>query len=178
MKRLFDFKDSSFTEDWRAINDALSGTGSECKVEMSPRGSCLFEGNVSVDGAQGFAILRTENRTWDLRGAEGLFVRFRGDGKTYTIGLKDNDDFGGMEYRAHFKTADGARTDLKVLLSDLEAVEYDQIVEDPRPINLSNITQVSFMVLNQQEGGFRIDIEELAAYQEVGERVSAANGNS
>lgn len=172
-KQLLDFGDPRFGEDWRQVNDSLGGGGSECEVKSTPRGSCIFEGHVYLKDGTGYAILQSEPGHYDLGGCHGLFIRLRGDGKVYTIGLKDNDDFGGLEYRAHIKTADGARMEVQIPFSECEVVEFDMPVEDPRPLRADSIRQVSLMVLDNQEGGFRVDIEEVSGYAEVEDDVPA-----
>jgi hypothetical protein len=173
-KQLLDFSDRMFGRDWRQVNDSLNGGGSECKLKTTPRGSCIFEGHVYLNGGKGYAILQSEPAHYDLGGCEGLTVTLRGDGKVYTIGLKDNEDFGGLEYRAHIQTLDGSRMEVQIPFSGCEVVEFDMPVEDPRPLRAEDIRQVSLMVLGNQEGGFRVDIEEVAGYAEADEGAPAA----
>jgi NADH dehydrogenase [ubiquinone] 1 alpha subcomplex assembly factor 1 len=173
-RQLLDFSDRTFGRDWRQVNDSLNGGGSECKLKTTPRGSCIFEGHVYLKNGKGYAILQSDPGHYNLGGCQGLTVRLRGDGKVYTIGLKDNDDFGGLEYRAHVKTLDGARMEVQIPFGECEVVEFDMPVDDPRPLRADRIRQVSLMVLGNQEGGFRVDIEEVAGYAEVEEETPAA----
>jgi monofunctional biosynthetic peptidoglycan transglycosylase len=166
-KQLLDFSDPRFGKDWRQVSDSLNGGGSQCELKTTARGSCIFEGHVYLKGGVGYAIIQSEVGDYDLGGCRGLVVRLRGDGKVYTIGLKDNDDLGGLEYRAPVSSADGARIEVWIPFDECEAVEFDMPVENPRPLRARDIRQVSLMVLGNQEGGFRVDIEEVAGYVEA-----------
>jgi monofunctional biosynthetic peptidoglycan transglycosylase len=172
-RQLLDFASPGFGRDWRQVSDSLTGGGSECTLKSTARGSCIFEGHVYLRGGKGYAILQSEPGHYDLEGCRGLTVRLRGDGKTYTIGLKDNDDFGGIEYRAHIKTADGARMAVQIPFDECEVVEFDMPVDNARPLRTGNIRQVSLMVLGNQEGGFRVDIEEVGGYTEAAKKDNA-----
>jgi hypothetical protein len=105
-KLIIDFKDLSEKGQWERVNDVVMGgvSGSRFTVE---EGIALFQGEVSLENYGGFASIRSLPRDFGLEGCNGLIVRVRGDGKSYRLRLRTDDEYDGIAYQAVFQADRG-----------------------------------------------------------------------
>ena len=86
---LTDFPESTQSLKWRAVNDDVMGGRSKGGFRLEER-SLVFEGSTNTDGG-GFSSIRSGVGRFDLGNYDGIRLRVRGDGRTYTFRLTNWD---------------------------------------------------------------------------------------
>ena len=98
---LFDFARPEACSVFAPIDDAVMGGRSSSRLERG-EGFAVFRGVVSLAEGGGFASVRSAPARHDLSQADGLWLRVRGDGRTYKLNLRTEASFDGVSYQASF----------------------------------------------------------------------------
>lgn len=77
---------------WRIVNDGVMGGLSSSKVNVQDD-KVIFSGTVSLENNGGFASLRSPVREYDFSKYSGVELRIKGDGKRYSISMKETTYF-------------------------------------------------------------------------------------
>lgn len=150
---LFDAR-ADATGDWRIINDTVMGGQSSSQFSAAD-GHAVFSGTVSLDGG-GFASVRSPSGPYDL-GAAGRFVLMvRGDGKTYNF-TAYTESGGRISYREPFE-APSEWTRVEIPFDDLTPYRRGRRVPSAPAFAPSAVREVGFLIGDQQEGPFRLDV--------------------
>jgi len=162
-KLIIDFKDPSEKGQWERMNDVVMGgvSGSRFTVE---EGIAVFQGEVSLENYGGFASIRSLLRDFGLDGYNGLIVRVRGDGKSYRLRLRTDDEYDGIAYQAVFQTDPGEWISVRLPFSGFVPVFRGRIVPDAPALSPDRIRRVGFMIADRQEGQFLLEIDGVEAY--------------
>jgi monofunctional biosynthetic peptidoglycan transglycosylase len=154
---LVDFRAGEEKDRWIAINDGVMGGVSLGRLVVTDS-SGVFSGHVSLENNGGFASVRRQPQDHELRGAEAIRIRVKGDGKIYRFRIKTDDTFDGAFYQTHFETRDGEWTEHTLPLHDFYASFRGRRVDAPA-LDGSRIRQIGFLIAEKQAGPFRLEIE-------------------
>jgi hypothetical protein len=160
---LIDVHDPDEVGRWIRVHDTVMGGRSAGDLRSGASG-LVFTGEVSLQNNGGFASVRTGPRDFGLAGAEGLLVRVRGDGRTYRLRLRLDDQFDGIAYSADLATEAGVWTDVRVPFAAFVPVWRGRQLDGPEPVAPARIRQLGFMIADKAAGPFRLEIGRVAAY--------------
>ena len=91
MQMSFDTPDA--VRPWRAVNDGVMGGLSSGGPDFTGE-ALLFSGTINTNGG-GFSSIRHPMTPGDLRGADGLVLRVRGDGRPYRLTFRTSQSWRG-----------------------------------------------------------------------------------
>ena len=159
---LYNFAESDTLIGWVNQNDTVMGGLSDSSSLWSD-GRMIFSGNLSLDNNGGFTSTFgpvSQDLADRLSGASALVVRARGDGKTFLLQLRGNDN---TRYIQRFTTSIGDEQDYILLLADFVAVDWRlSIVGDAPVMNKQNMVQMGFYLLDKQTGPFELAISSIS----------------
>lgn len=164
-RTLYDFSTASSTrEAWTAVNDGVMGGVSAGLSRLSSDGVLEFIGSVSLDNNGGFASIRSNSNLVDLSSYDGITLRVRGDGKTYTFGITTDVFIPAGAYETKFDTADdGAWQELYFPFEAFEATAFGNRIRGSRPLDPAQIRRFSLLIADKQVGPFRLEVAEMRA---------------
>ena len=87
---LFDFNQDSSLQDWTIVNDGVMGGVSQSEMIINADGNALFSGKVSLDYNGGFASVRYNPKTIDVKGYSKIVIRCRGPVNNYQVRAKSS----------------------------------------------------------------------------------------
>ena len=95
---VFDFLTPASTDGWRVTNDTVMGGASSGELALSD-GMLVFTGDLSLANGGGFASIRSPaikpQVALDWAGRQGIRVQVDGDGRTWTLEVRTDNDSGG-----------------------------------------------------------------------------------
>ncbi|KAK7931466.1 hypothetical protein PG985_002178 [Apiospora marii] len=183
-------------EAWTASDDRVRGGNSQSYLDCpAGAGKAVFHGTLDITalGGAGFASQRTvdgraqpeQQRRWDVSAYDGLrlkVLREGGDGKKYTLTLKDEEvpkrpdgrDQSTVSWEYDFvspKDGDGGKDDqvLFVPWGDFKPTYRGKPKPDAPGLDLANVRRISLMMrsfFGQQEGAFRLEVAYIAAVKD------------
>ncbi|KAK2013897.1 complex I intermediate-associated protein 30 [Colletotrichum eremochloae] len=161
---------------WTDSDDRVRGGRSQSHLHCESPERAEFLGNLDITalGGAGFASQRTLGTLHlDLSQYDGLVINIlQSDSKKYTLTIKDEilppredgRDQSTISWEYDFIPKAG---EVKILWDDLKPTYRGRPKTDAKPLNLSNIKRISFMMrsfFGTQEGGFSLTIAHLAAF--------------
>jgi monofunctional biosynthetic peptidoglycan transglycosylase len=164
-KMIFDFSSPDQAQDWLIVNDGVMGGVSQSEMVVTPAGTALFRGNVSLDNNGGFASVRTYPTSYQLAGYEGLSLRVKGDGQPYKLRLRMDNPLGGVAYQADFQTELDTWLDIQLPFAEFVPVYRGHLVSGAPKLDQARIAQIGLMISNKQAGLFELEIDWIKAYQ-------------
>jgi len=149
--------------EWRPINDGVMGGLSRSLLKITPAGTGLFEGEVSLANNGGFASVRARLGPVDLSGYQSLAARVRGDGKRYRLRLHTGAGVDGIAYQADFDTEAGEWQEIVLPFSSFEPTFRGRRLTDVEPLDTGNVQQIGLMIADKQAGAFRLELDWIRA---------------
>jgi monofunctional biosynthetic peptidoglycan transglycosylase len=162
-KRMYDFEHNDQFRAWRSVDDRVMGGISASRFEPTGEGTALFTGEVSLERNGGFASVRSPAESWDLSGYDELVLRVRGDGKTYKLALKTDNNFDGILYQLPFQTRAGEWREVRIALHQLVPTYHGRYVPQAGPLEADRVSTIGFMISDKQAGPFRLEIDWIEA---------------
>ncbi len=162
-QELFDFHQDGGPR-WYAINDGVMGGVSQGRARITGDGVLVFSGVVSLENNGGFASIRSEPAPLQIRGASGIKLRVKGDGRRYKVNLKLDTAFDGVQYQAEFRPPPGEWTTVPLPFSSFAPKFRGRPVPDAPPLDPARIVTVGFLISDKQAGPFALEIGSVAAY--------------
>jgi monofunctional biosynthetic peptidoglycan transglycosylase len=162
---LFDFTSSppAPVDDWRSVDDPVMGGVSHSTFTSSETGAA-FTGTVSLEQGGGFASVRAPEATYDLGGHTALRLRLRGDGKRYWVTAYTTAG-GPVSYRAPIRPPTEWTT-VRVPFADLTPYRRGRSVPEAPPFAPSQVRTLGFLIADEQDGPFRLDVAWIRAVGE------------
>jgi len=162
---VIDFVSPKSGSRWRIVNDGVMGGLSQSQMRVTAEQTGIFQGTVSLENNGGFASVRTEPADFGLAASKGLELRVRGDGKRYQLRLRTDRNFDGIAYRATFDTVDGDWTTIRLDFRDCTPSYRGGPVPTAPSLDPARIRQIGFLISDEQEGIFRLEVASIKAYQ-------------
>jgi hypothetical protein len=148
---------------WRIVNDGVMGGLSSSKAIVEDD-KIIFSGNVSLENNGGFASLRSPVKDYNFEKYNGIEIKIKGDGKRYSISMKETTYFTGQFYTASFETKPDEWIITKLPFDQFKLYYFGNESNSKKKIPLSNIKEISLLIGDKQEGNFRAEIEYLRLY--------------
>jgi len=161
---IIDFRGSNESKNWRIVNDGVMGGLSQSRIVMTQNSTAIFHGTVSLENNGGFASVHTIPRDYGLDDYNVLTVRVKGDGKTYQLRLRTDDGTDGISYHADFQTVYEEWIDVDMLFASFTPTFHGRLVPDAPKLVSGNIRQIGFLISDEQEGDFHLEIGWIKAY--------------
>jgi monofunctional biosynthetic peptidoglycan transglycosylase len=157
-KTLIDFSHADRGE-WFAINDGVMGGVSRSGIRRTEEGTGVFAGLLSLENNGGFASVRVALDHHDFSTCAGLEIRVRGDGRTYQLRLRTDDQFDGIAYRSNFETRGGEWTTTRIPFDQFLPTFRGRTLGHAPPLDTANIHQLAFMLADKKPGPFSLEID-------------------
>lgn len=159
---LFDFADAASATGWATQNDTVMGGVSQ-STSTWQNGQLVFQGTLSLENNGGFTSLVSpiDNELGQRSaGASAIVVDALGDGKTYVLQLRGNDE---TRFIQRFATVAGTQQKYVLPIDKFEAVtSFLQPVANAAPIELANIRQMAVYLLDKQAGEFELAVTSIS----------------
>jgi monofunctional biosynthetic peptidoglycan transglycosylase len=156
--------DTDLARDWRIVNDGVMGGVSTGGLAATPESTIVFSGTVSLENRGGFASVRLRIDGTDLSAAHGLELRVKGDGRIYRLLLRTDDRPDGIVYRAGLPTRDAEWTTPRIAFADCVPSFRGRAIPGAPPPDPRHLVEVGFLIGDQQEGPFRLEIDTVHAF--------------
>lgn len=162
---LVDFADADEVATWTTINDPVMGGLSTSSVRFG-NGGLVFSGSISLENNGGFASARGPQDPDIGRRAAGarlLRVRAVGDGKTYLLRVGTAGQ--PWSYVQRFSTEAAVQQIYDLPVEGFRAVgmRLEPAPAAPQTLDPSSISQISFYILDKQQGPFELTVSAVGA---------------
>ncbi|MGD1900518.1 MAG: CIA30 family protein [Phormidesmis sp.] len=158
-----DFETPAEAERWRTVDDNVMGGISQGTFSVTPAGTGVFSGTLSLANNGGFSSVRRAAEGAELEAATAVSIRVKGDGRRYQLRLKMDPSDRAPSYRAEFETRAGEWTTVTLQLSDFEPVFRGRVLDDAPAIAPDQIAQIGFLIADKREGEFALEIDWIRA---------------
>jgi NADH dehydrogenase [ubiquinone] 1 alpha subcomplex assembly factor 1 len=154
---LFDFPDATALTHWEFVNDGVMGGLSRSRLTVA-NGVGVFAGEVSLANSGGFASVRSRPAALEADGTTGFLVRVRGDGHRYKFTARLGREFDGVVYQQRFTTRRGIWQESWLPFGRFVPTFRGRSLSDLPPLAPEGLGSVGFLIADQQEGPFRLEI--------------------
>lgn len=161
---LLEFSQQSDIKDWRIINDGVMGGLSWSEFIATTDSTAVFRGVLSLENYGGFASVRKGISKYDLSGFDGIELRILGDGRRYQVRVRTDFRYDGVAYKYEFDTDKDTWLIVRAPFADFVATFRGRIVKDYPPLESAKIRQIGFLIADEEEGPFRLEIDRIGAY--------------
>jgi len=148
---------------WRIVNDGVMGGISTSKAIIKDD-KIIFSGNVSLENNGGFASLRSPVKDYNFEEYSGLELKIKGDGKRYSISMKETTYFSGYFFTSTFETKKDEWIVVQVPFNQFKLYYYGKETNSGKKIPLNNIKEISLLIGDKQEGSFNVGIDYIILY--------------
>jgi hypothetical protein len=144
---------------WEVINDGVMGGISESNFQIQTDQTGEFSGRVSLENNGGFASARASLRELVSGNFENIAFRVKGDGKTYSLRIRTEQNFDGVAYACSFSTTKDEWTEHEFLPAEFVPTFRGRTLSNVPPLNSLNISHVGFLISEKQSGSFGLIID-------------------
>jgi hypothetical protein len=160
---LFDFDDPDKSGKWYVVNDDVMGGVSQSSFKMD-KGIAVFRGTLSPDNNGGFASVRTRLSIETNVAYQGIKIRVKGDGKTYNMRFRNDNNFDGYAYQLKFKTEVDTWIEVEMPFKAFEAIFRGNKLFDKPGLEFDQVRQTGFLIADKQFGEFKLEIDWIKCY--------------
>ena len=157
---IFDFTEEDIDDQWIVVNDNVMGGRSEGGYSFR-KNRLIFSGNTNTNGG-GFSSIRTNPTNFYLGDRTGLHIRFKGDGRTYKLGVRIEGK--SVSYRSNFTSGNGWQ-EVRVPFDEMEVSWRGRpLSKEEHPLIKSKIRSIEFMIYDKQDGPFKLLVDWIKSY--------------
>lgn len=167
-RRLFDFPDATALAAWEIVNDGVMGGESRGRLTVA-NAVGVFAGEVSLANSGGFTSVRSRPKALDAGDAAGFLIRVRGDGHRFKFTARLGREFDGVVYQQRFATQRGVWQELWLPFTAFVPTFRGRALPDLPSLTPELLGSVGFLIADQQEGPFRLEIAWIAAGRAPGD---------
>lgn len=172
---------------WGALDDVVMGGVSSSRVISRDIG-LVFNGTVSTDNNGGFASVRSRNAdvAFDLGEYDGVVARMKGDGQSYKLIARTDDDWDGVAFCKTVATTAGEWIDVRVPFEEFQPVRRGRTVKEAGSVDKTRIIAWQLMLskfeydgeLNPtfRPGNFELVVESIAGFRTKRTETTGAKG--
>ncbi len=160
---LFDFITDDPKHNWIVVNDNVMGGRSKGGF-TSKKKRLIFSGNTNTNGG-GFSSIRTKPSDFDLGDKTGLHIRYKGDGRTYKLGVRVEGK--SVSYRSNFNTDSDLKgwREIKIPFDEMDVSWRGRpLSKEEYPMIKSKIHSIEFMIYDKQDGPFKLQVDWIKSY--------------
>ena len=161
-KNLASFETEDSLKSWTSVNDGVMGGVSKGGFKRTEQGTLLFTGDLSLENRGGFASIRMKPSALGLDGMSALVVKAKGDGRTYWVDLRLNDQMSASSYRAYLPTTAGEWQETRIPFADFKLQAFGRDLP-LKPINPAKVESIGFTLADKKAGPFSLEIEVVKA---------------
>lgn len=147
-RTLFDAASMAAGE-WSPTDDPVMGGQSGSAMVAGPDETVVFTGTVSLANNGGFASIHRPLEQGLLSGYDALALRLNGDGRRYSLRLRQEEAFDGISWRHDFDTRDGEWSTLLLPLSGFEAVFRGRKLPTAGPLEPGRVNRIGLLIARQ-----------------------------
>ena len=157
---IFDFTEEDIDDQWIVVNDNVMGGRSEGGYSFR-KNRLIFSGNTNTNGG-GFSSIRTNPTNFYLGDRTGLHIRFKGDGRTYKLGVRIEGK--PVSYRSNFTSGNGWQ-EVRVPFNEMDVSWRGRpLSKEEHPLIKSKIRSIEFMIYDKQDGPFKLLVDWIKSY--------------
>ena len=149
---------------WRIVNDGVMGGLSSSNVNVNEDNKIVFNGIVSLENNGGFASLRSPVKDYNFEKFTGLEIKIKGDGKRYSVSMKETSYFNGYFYTNSFETKKDEWIVVQIPFNQFKLYYFGKETNSSKKIPLNNIKEISLSIGDKQEGAFITEIDYIKLY--------------
>ena len=161
-KNIASFETEESLKSWTSVNDGVMGGVSKGGFKRTEQGTLLFTGDLSLENRGGFASIRMKPSALGLDGMSALVVKAKGDGRTYWVDLRVNDQMSASSYRAYLPTTAGEWQETRIPLADFKLQAFGRDLP-LKAVNAAKVASVGFTLADKKAGPFSLEIEVVKA---------------
>ena len=157
---IYDFTEDNPATNWITVNDNVMGGRSEGGFSFNKK-RLIFSGTTNTNGG-GFSSIRTNPSDFSLGDKEGLHIRYKGDGRTYKLGVRMEGK--SVSYRSNFTTGNGWQ-EVRIPFDEMDVSWRGRpLSKDEHPLIKSKICSIEFMIYDKQDGPFKLQVDWIKSY--------------
>ena len=157
---IFDFTEEDIDDQWIVVNDNVMGGRSEGGYSFR-KNRLIFSGNTNTNGG-GFSSIRTNPTNFYLGDRTGLHIRFKGDGRTYKLGVRIEGK--SVSYRSNFTSGNGWQ-EVRVPFNEMDVSWRGRpLSKEEHPLIKSKIRSIEFMIYDKKDGPFKLLVDWIKSY--------------
>ena len=163
-RTLADFSRPEEGKKWRTVLDGVMGGRSTGSFVVED-GCMVFTGVLNTNGG-GFSSVRRRDDNFRLGGEAGIHLRVRGDGRKYTLRLRQPVSGArySASYRTKFETGDGREwQDVYVPYEALTPTWRGRTLDLPQ-VDPTKVDEIGVSIDDKIDGPFRIEIQQIRTY--------------
>jgi len=149
---------------WIIVNDGVMGGKSTSRFQVNEKGNGVFLGTVSLKNNGGFASVKNHEPI-HLSGYNTIKLTLRGDGKRFSFRLQTGTDgnVNKWSYQQRFDTENKKWISVNLALNRFEPTFRGKIPENVPEMDTSKIMRYGFLISDNQEGDFRLEVDKIEA---------------
>ena len=155
-------------QQWQIVNDGVMGGHSSSHLQINEDGNAVFLGHVSLQNNGGFASVKN-SESLSIEGSDFIRLHVKGDGKRYSfrIRTKTGEERNHWVYEIRFDTKKDQWEIIDLSLNELKAVFRGRPQPGAPSADLSRIIEYGFLISDEQEGDFRLEIDSIYALEQT-----------
>ena len=146
---------------WSIVNDDVMGGISNSYMSLNEEKNLIFKGYLSLENNGGFASSRLGVKRKALLGVKSFKLKFRGDGKTYKLRLRQN--YRRVSYSCDFKSTKDKWVEVGIPIEDFKPTWRGYNYSDYPALEIVEINSLGLHISDKQEGEFELEIEYIKA---------------
>jgi monofunctional biosynthetic peptidoglycan transglycosylase len=146
---------------WNIVNDDVMGGVSTSYISLNEEKNLIFKGYLSLENNGGFASSRLGVKRKALLGVKSFKLKFRGDGKTYKLRLRQN--YRRVSYSCDFKSTKDKWVEVGIPIEDFKPTWRGYNYSDYPALEIEEINSLGLHISDKQEGEFELEIEYIKA---------------
>lgn len=160
---LEDFADEDAAERWITVNDGVMG-GKSTGGPAFADGILTFAGRTNTDGG-GFSSIRSKPGKHDLTGHAGLYLRVKGDGRTYKASLRTDATYRrwAVPFRADFETVEDEWTEVFIPFESFTPSFRGRELNPAPELDPAKVQSLGLMIYDKQDGPFKLQVDWIQA---------------
>ena len=149
---------------WRIVNDTVMGGRSSSKWKLKSKKYALFEGYLSLENNGGFASVRAEVKTLNIKNTKGISLKVKGDGRKYQFRIQSkNPSARRANYTCEFQTKKNTVQTFYLPYEEFYPTWRGRKLSDIPKLKGSDIYGVGFFLGDKVQGDFKLQIIEVIA---------------
>ena len=157
---IYDFTEDNPATNWITVNDNVMGGRSEGGFSFKKK-RLIFSGTTNTNGG-GFSSIRTNPSDFSLGDKEGLHIRYKGDGRTYKLGVRMEGK--SVSYRSNFTSGNGWQ-EVRIPFDEMDVSWRGRpLSKEEHPMIKSKIRSIEFMIYDKQDGPFKLQVDWIKSY--------------